>query len=113
MRVRFKWACQAPLEKVTFGFLIRNRFGQDVFGTNGKHLRKLVNVRGDGQGEFYIEALNLMWGLYTINLAAHSGNTHLDNCYHWWDNAATFEVVQDEKYYFEGFTRLNARLETE
>lgn len=113
LRIHFTWECREPVGAVTFGFLIRDRFGQDVFGTNGAHLRKLVNVTKDGEGWFDIEAINVSWGVYSVNMAAHSGGTHLDDCYHWWDNAAGFEVVHDDAYYFEGHTRLKASLRVE
>ena len=111
MDIRFHYVCRTPTEKVTFGITIRDRFGQDVFGSNGALLGVLADIHADGWGCFHFPAMNIAPGLYTINLAAHTGTTHLENCFHWWDKATSFEVVQDPAYYFGGHTRLNVRLE--
>lgn len=108
--IEFEWRCAKPRRAVTFGAMIRDRFGQDVFGTNGALLNRLVDVSGPGRGAFDISALNLGKGQYSVNLAAHTGTTHLENCYHWWDNAAEFEVLEDPEYIFSGVCRLDAKL---
>ena len=112
MDIRFSYACRTPTEKVTFGITIRDRFGQDVFGSNGALLGVVPDIHEDGWGCFHFSAMNIAPGLYTVNLAAHTGTTHLENCFHWWDKATAFEVVQDAAYYFGGHTRLDVRLET-
>ncbi len=109
--IHFTYACREAVDGVTFGVMLRDRFGQDVFGTNGALLRTLADVRRDGRGCFHFPAMNIGPGVYSINLAAHTGTTHLENCFHWWDNAAAFEVVQDRDYFFSGHTRLSASLE--
>lgn len=113
LTVRFAWDCLEPARDIVFGMLIRDRFGQDVFGTNGAHLKKLANVEGPGSASFHLPAMNIGPGLYTVDMAAHTGTTHLDTCYHWWEKAAAFQVVMDEKYFFSGHTRLAATLEME
>lgn len=110
MRIEFDWLCQRPRPQVTFGAMIRDRFGQDVFGTNGALLNTLADITAPGKGVFTISALNLGKGMYSVNLAAHTGTTHLDNCYHWWDNAAQFEVLEDPDYIFSGVCRLEMQL---
>ncbi|MBQ7607986.1 MAG: Wzt carbohydrate-binding domain-containing protein [Desulfovibrionaceae bacterium] len=99
------------VKHVTFGIMLRDRFGQDVFGVNGALLHTLKDVEGEGHGCFTFPALNLGQGHYTVNLAAHQGTTHLETCYHWWDKASSFEVIQDTNYLFSGHTRLEAYLE--
>lgn len=109
--IHFSFACHEPVNDVTFGVMLRDRFGQDVFGTNGALLHAQADIHQDGHGCFRFPALNIGPGVYSINMAAHTGTTHLENCFHWWDNAATFEVVQDADYFFSGHTRLATRLE--
>lgn len=111
LAVRFTWACKKPVPDLTFGIALRDRFGQEVFGTNGALLGRLANIDKDGQGYFRFPALNIGPGVYTVNLAAHTGSTHLENCFHWWDNAAVFEVVHATGSYFGGHTRLDVSLE--
>ncbi len=109
--IHFSYVCREHVNQVTFGVMIRDRFGQDVFGSNGALLGKLADIREDGQGCFHFPAMNIGPGVYTVNLAAHTGTTHLETCFHWWDNATSFEVVQDRDFYFSGHTRLAVNLE--
>lgn len=111
LAVRFSWICQKPVRDLTFGITIRDRFGQDVFGTNGALLHQLANIEKNGQAWFRFPAMNIGAGIYTVNLAAHTGTTHLENCFHWWDNAAVFEVVHARDSYFGGHTKLDVRLD--
>lgn len=109
MLIHFTWSCKQPVQNVTFGMTIRDRFGQDVFGTNGALLGVLANIDEGGEGWFHIKETNIGPGKYTINLAAHTGTTHLEDCFHWWDNATVFEVVHGPVY-FGGHTKLAASL---
>ncbi|MBQ7607739.1 MAG: ABC transporter ATP-binding protein [Desulfovibrionaceae bacterium] len=106
----FRYTCTEACPHVTFGVMIRDRFGQDVFGTNGVLLGSVKDVCAAGEGCFHFPAMNLGPGIYTINLAAHQGTTHLETCYHWWDRASSFEVLQDADYLFGGHTRLAVTL---
>ncbi|MBD5641922.1 MAG: ABC transporter ATP-binding protein [Desulfovibrio sp.] len=110
MTVAFKWACHRPARQVTFGITIRDRFGQDIFGINGYRLKSVKDIHANGAGCFRIDALNLGPGAYSINLAAHTGDTHLQNCFHWWDSAAEFEVLEDPDYSFCGVAKLSVTL---
>jgi len=35
---------KSDLEGVNIGFLIRDKFGQDIFGTNSYYMNKLINL---------------------------------------------------------------------
>lgn len=109
-QVHFGYTAEQTVPDVTFGITIRDRFGQDIFGSNGALLNTLATVKGPGRAMFAFSALNLGKGGYTVNLAAHTGTTHLENCFHWWDNAASFEVLEDSNYRMGGIARLPVRL---
>lgn len=111
LTIHFSWEAREKIPDITFGMTIRDRMGQDMFGTNGAHLGRLATVDGPGNGSFKIAALNLQPGTYSISLSCHTGFTHLDNCFHWWDNAATIEVKEDLSYHFCGSARLDVRLD--
>lgn len=110
-RIHFCWNATTTIANVTFGITLRDRFGQDIFGSNGALLHAQTDVNGPGEGWFNINALNINKGIYTVNLAAHTGTTHLENCFHWWDNATSFEVLEDMDYRFGGIARLAVSLE--
>jgi len=95
---------------VALGVMFRDRFGQDVFGTNSYLHGQCVDFR---QGErrcfvFEVEVL-LHPGAYTITLALHQGSTHSGSCFHWWDNALNIEVAGIDGPVFSGVCRLPVR----
>lgn len=108
----FSCVCRETIQNVSFGFLIRDRFGQDVFGSNGSMLGTLVSVKAGEThtGVFHVDAMNMGPGMYTVTLAAHTGDNHLESCFHWIDNAVAFEILHDGHYLFSGHTRLSATL---
>jgi lipopolysaccharide transport system ATP-binding protein len=90
-RVRFASTVRAP----TIGILIRDRVGNDVFGTNSFYVAPIEGTYEPGD-EMTIDfdiALNLGAGTYTVTVAVHSDATHLVNNYDWWDKVIGFEVV--------------------
>lgn len=79
---------------LTVGILLRDRFGQDVFGTNTALLEMPVRFeRGARATCRFSLPLNFAPGKYTLTVAIHSDETHVHDCQHWWDAAATFEIA--------------------
>ncbi len=92
------------------GILIRDRFGQDIFGVNTAMLKVPVLLAPGGVGtvEFTIN-LDLAPGAYTVTTAVHTETTHVHDCQHWWDNALEFEVVAFQKTPFSGIVGLSCQ----
>ncbi|MBH3438015.1 ABC transporter ATP-binding protein [Pseudomonas luteola] len=85
---------QQGLEGVTLGMMIRDRFGQDIFGTNSYHLDKPIHLPARQEVCLRYEfAMRLAPGKYTVTLALHEGPEHTNRCYHWHDNMIRFEVA--------------------
>ncbi|WP_169975058.1 MULTISPECIES: ABC transporter ATP-binding protein [unclassified Campylobacter] len=97
------------LKDLSLGFLIKDKFGQDIYGTNTNLLGIDLDLK---QNKRYVINLYLKLdigvGFYTVTLALHSKDTHVDDCYHWMDNALRFEVINPEKIDFIGICRLNS-----
>jgi len=107
-RVRFTSAVVAP----TIGVLIRDRVGNDVFGTNSFHVAPIEGTYGPGDEltvDFDVQ-LNLGVGPYTLTVAVHSEATHLANNYDWWDKVIGFEIVPGPEPPFIGLTCLPVQL---
>lgn len=82
------------LSNVTLGIMIRDRLGQDLFGTNTYYLGTPIQTTADTSHIFeFTFNMPLAPGKYTITLALHEGADHTRHCYHWWDNAIRFEVA--------------------
>ncbi len=100
----------APVPDLTVGFLIRDRLGNDVFGTNTWHVpaQGLSSLVTGEMAElcWQVPELNLGPGSYTVSVALHGDMTHVENSYDWWDKAALFEVVRGPEPIFEGVCRL-------
>lgn len=100
------------VKNVTVGVMIRDRFGQDIFGTNSKHLGRQLDIEaGQALVVRFCISLEISPGKYTLTAALHSEENHLENCYHWHDNLLGFEVAGIKGSGFSGVCRLPATLD--
>jgi lipopolysaccharide transport system ATP-binding protein len=84
------------IDEITIGILIRDRLGNDVFGTNTYHHN--LHRGPVSQGErfsvsFQFPMLLLGSGSYSLSVALHKSSNHLAGNYDWWDRAVVFQVV--------------------
>jgi lipopolysaccharide transport system ATP-binding protein len=86
------------------GFLLRDRLGNDVWGTN----TYLMGIRPEkylpGQkikAIFHFPA-NFGVGNYGVTVAFASGPNHLQGNYEWWDQAATLQIIPGNEGGFVG-----------
>jgi lipopolysaccharide transport system ATP-binding protein len=90
-------AILADIAELTAGILIRDRLGNDVFGTNTFHCEAPQRDLRQGQRlavEFAFESLRLGVGSYSLTVALHTRDVHVAANYDWWDRALVFQVVQ-------------------
>ena len=109
----FAEAERAEDEDLTVGLLIRDRLGNDVFGTNSYHLGCQLPVGKIGvryKFSFKLK-LNLGSGSYSVSIALHKGISHIQENYDWWDNALVFQVVPASSYQFVGVASLPISME--
>lgn len=101
------------IPRLVLGYMIKDRLGQPVYGTNTHHLgRVLENVPSESSVEFRFKfAANLGPGAYSIAVALQGGDTHLGGNYEWRDLALMFSVVNTSKYEFVGVVWLPPQLE--
>ena len=110
-QISVKLKAHQVLADVTVGIVIRDRFGQDIFGTNSHHLNVSLSLAGGEEvtANFTI-VMAIAPGKYSLTAALHSEENHLDNCYHWHDNLAGFEVAGVLGEGFGGVCRLSTKL---
>jgi len=100
------------LSNMTIGIMIRDRFGQDIFGTNSYHHKLNIDFNKE---QAYICSfdirLNIGAGKYSITAAVHSEDTHLENCSHWLDHATDFEIAGVVGNLFTGICRLEPNID--
>ena len=93
--IRVTGTSRVPLDQITVGILLRDRLGNDVFGTNTMHHGSSA-PRREGErfcAEFRFASLPLGSGSYSITVALHSLDNHIAGNYDWWDRALVFEVL--------------------
>ncbi len=109
MRVRL--VAHRDLDDITVGVMIRDRFGQDIFGTNSFHLGSpLSGKAGQVWDAVFQFPMDVAPGKYTVTIALHSQENHIENCYHWSDNLLGFEVAGIRGNLFSGVCRLHPEL---
>lgn len=84
---------------LTIGFMIKDRFGQELFGTNTALMGQSIEVSAQHNYSFVFEwPVYISPGTYTISVALHGGVHHADDCEHWWDQAYSFDVQKPLNY---------------
>lgn len=112
-KVTCRLAVQAhrTIPALTVGILIRDRFGQDVFGTNSHLLGFPIALEAEQRATFlFTLPMNISPGKYTITAALHTEENHLDHCFHWCDNLIRFEVAGIKGPPFSGICRIETEL---
>lgn len=98
-------------DDVTVGITIRDRFGQDIFGTNTFHSKVPVFCGKNGRFRCRFRMnMNLGPGKYTVSAALHTEDIHCLECFNWKDRVADFEVAGIPGNYFIGLVRLEPEI---
>jgi lipopolysaccharide transport system ATP-binding protein len=100
----------APVPRLVVGFMLRDRLGQLVWGSNTWYFRQVENDLS--AGDTVICRLpftcSLGVGSYSFTPALASTETHLVDNYEWTDNALVFEVLNVQYPTFIGNNHLDA-----
>ena len=103
-----KVKAKAAIPRLVFGYGIKDRLGQVMYGTNTHLMNKAIENITPGQDilfQFTFDA-NLGPGSYSVQTALVSTDTHLENNYEWRDLAMIFHMVNVTKPHFAGSTWL-------
>jgi lipopolysaccharide transport system ATP-binding protein len=103
----------AAIPRMVLGYMIKNRLGQPMYGTN-THLKELpLDDVAAGEDVIYRFAfpMNLGAGSYSVATAIVSTDTHLVNNYEWRDLALVFTVVNMRRPHFEGSAWLDPAID--
>ena len=94
----------APLERLVFGYMVRDRLGQVIFGTNTYHTEQVLSALAAGDQVQFDAAFvaNLGPGSYSVSVALTDSQDHLGRNYQWRDTALVFSVANVDHPYFIG-----------
>lgn len=110
-KIEIEIESKKDLSNMTIGIVIRDKFGQDIFGTNTFHHQINLDFKKDKKYLCSFDIpLNIGIGKYSITTAIHSQETHLDNCSHWLDHATDFEIAGIKGNSFVGICRLEPKI---
>jgi lipopolysaccharide transport system ATP-binding protein len=100
------------VDELVLGFLIKDRLGQSVFGTNTSNLNQtLLNLKQGENIHYQVDLeMNLGVGNYSFSIALHAAATHIEKSYEWRDLACMFSVVNVDEAKFVGVTWMPAEL---
>lgn len=103
-----------PVDDLTIGIRISTAGGQLVYGTNSRLLGMRIPIREPQRLRRYLRLdARLGVGAYSIQLALHRGETHLEGCFHWMEDAGRFLVVGHKRSAFEGLSDLSLEIRTD
>lgn len=103
---------RSTIKRLIFGYGIKDRLGQIMYGTN-TDLKKqeLLNVQAGTSVSFdVVFPANLGPGSYSVQTALCSTDTHLVDNYEWRDLALVFNVVNNSKAHFAGYTWIDPKI---
>ena len=94
--IRVTAAAKKAIPELTVGVLIRDRLGNDLFGTNTYYHNCSQHDLPEGTRrtiDFIFPSLHLGAGSFSVTVALHSKESHISKNYDWWDRALVFEVL--------------------
>ena len=103
----------ASLENLVFGYGIKDRLGQVIYGTNTWYTQQVIESPQAGS-RYRVSVrfpANLGIGSYSVQTALVDCEHHLAANYEWRDLAAVFEVVNTGKPQFAGSSWIDSRIE--
>jgi lipopolysaccharide transport system ATP-binding protein len=101
------------LPTLVLGYMIKDRLGQIMYGTNTWHTKQTIHDLTVGNSVvYYIHfPMNLGPGTYSVSTALVSSETHLTDNYEWRDLAFVFEVTNMDKTIFAGYAWIDPNIE--
>ncbi|MBD3845153.1 ABC transporter ATP-binding protein [Bosea sp. SSUT16] len=102
--LRLRAKAESDIPTLVLGYMIRDRTGHVVWGTNTWHTKQTVSGVTAGETiEFELRfTCRLGPGSYSFSPALVSSDTHLENNYEWSDNAIIFDVINVDEHFFIG-----------
>ena len=113
VRLRVAVDINADLPSLAFGYMIKDRLGQPIFGTNTHHMGLVLSQLKIGEKIVLTFAFtaNIGVGSYSITTALHLADTHLAANYEWRDLALMFNVINIDRESFVGVSWIPPKIE--
>lgn len=105
----------ADVPRLVLGYGIKNRLGQVMYGTNTWHTGQIIEAPKAGDRLVFSIRFdaNLGVGSYSVQTALVDSDSHLTANYEWRDLALVFNVVNVDKWVFDGAAWLQPQISIE
>lgn len=110
--IRLVVVAHEAIGDLVIGIKISDRTGEPAFGINTELLTAPRAVAAESRHELTFSfPANLNLGPYFVTVAAHSSSDQPEHCFHWWDGAASFDVVDYLGPRFAGYSWLDTKVD--
>jgi lipopolysaccharide transport system ATP-binding protein len=111
VELRLEASIHDDIPKLVLGYMIRDKQGHVVWGTNTWHTHQIQeNVKSGDTVIFKLPfTCTLGPGSYSVSPALTSSDTHLTDNYEWVDNQLVFDVINVNQGFFIGSNWLDAQ----
>lgn len=111
LMLRLEAWTHTDIPSLVLGYMLRDRTGHIVWGTNTWHTGQVLHDLDAGKAIVFetVFTCTLGPGSYSFSPALVSSDTHLDKNYEWQDNALVFDVVNSEHRIFIGTNFIDAQ----
>lgn len=102
--IRVTCIANEKLPQLVIGYVIKDRLGQSIYGTNTHYQSVEISEVSEGEEctvDFTFDA-NLGIGSYSISVAIHKDENHLGENYEWKDRALIFNMTNPNVNHFVG-----------
>ncbi|MGJ0330418.1 ABC transporter ATP-binding protein [Aliarcobacter cryaerophilus] len=112
VELKIKVKIYQNISSLVLGYVIKDRLGQDIYGTNTHHLDKIIkNAKKDEVLIFSFKFdANLGVGSFSITVALHAHDTHIGCNYEWKDQSYVFNVANISRNKFVGLSWMEPKL---
>lgn len=111
VELRLEVTVHQDLPRLVLGYMIRDKQGHIIWGTNTWHTDQAIEAPRAGETiMFHLPfTCTLGPGSYSVSPALVSSDTHLTDNYEWVDNLLVFDVINVDRDFFIGSSSLDAR----
>ncbi|TPM49924.1 ABC transporter ATP-binding protein [Mesorhizobium sp. B2-2-3] len=108
MTIRLRIVAKEDIPELVIGFMLKDRGGHTVWGTNTWHTGQVLSsiAAGDKIDCNLRLVCALGQGSYGLSVSLHTGDVHIDNNFDWIENVEVFDVINLDRPFFVGTSRL-------
>ena len=111
--IRARVVAKEDVPELVIGFMLKDRAGHTVWGTNTWHTGQVLsNLSAGDKVECRLRlSCALGQGSYGLSISLHTGDVHINSNFDWIENVEVFDVINSSPPFFIGTSRLEHAFE--